>query len=163
MGKYIKSFSNHNDYEDFTYSDDYIRPNTSYCKSENEVHYNPVPHYAKLYYQGDVVGETEICYDENTGYYGCDDGFYGRQSIALFSSSQPHDYRIDTIEIDMFNGASNVSVSSPRIPITWSMDGNIFRAECTEEYYRGSNTGFTITYTCKGNVFQTSILINDES
>ena len=43
MGKYIKSFSNHNDYEDFTHSDDYIRPNTSYCKSENEVHYNPIP------------------------------------------------------------------------------------------------------------------------
>ena len=35
MAKYLKAFENHNDYEDFTYSDDYIRPNVSYCQNEN--------------------------------------------------------------------------------------------------------------------------------
>lgn len=160
MGKYIKSFSNHNDYEDFTHSDDYIRPNTSYCKSENEVHYNPVPHYAKLYYQGDVVGETEICYDKNTGYYGCDDGFYGRQSIAVTSNGQ----NFDAIEIHMFNGATITSVKRyNNQDIQYVMNGDTFRVDSTIESGVDWYSGFTITYTCKGNVFQTSVLINDES
>ena len=160
MGKYIKSFSNHNDYEDFTYSDDYIRPNTSYCKSENEVHYNPIPHYAKLFYQGDVVGETEICYDESTGYYGCYDGFYGRQSIAVTSNGQD----FDAIEIHMFNGATITSVKRyNNQDIQYVMNGDTFRVDLTIESEVDWYSGFSITYTCKGNVFQTSVLINDES
>lgn len=47
MGKYIKLFNNHNEYQQFlgqpscdgTYS--IITPNISYCEEENETHYNP--------------------------------------------------------------------------------------------------------------------------
>ena len=40
MGKYLKKFNTHADYETFI-SDDFIKPNVSYCVQENEVHYNP--------------------------------------------------------------------------------------------------------------------------
>lgn len=41
MGKYIKKFDTHSDYEDFVQTEDYILPNVSLCEQENEVHYNP--------------------------------------------------------------------------------------------------------------------------
>ena len=45
MGKkqnFIRRFDNHSDYETFTGSTDFIRPNVSACVSEKEIHYNPV-------------------------------------------------------------------------------------------------------------------------
>lgn len=39
--KYIKNFENHTEYEAFTGTTAFIKPNVSLCKEENEVHYNP--------------------------------------------------------------------------------------------------------------------------
>ena len=41
MGKYIKLFENHTQYETFTATTEFIKPNVSHCKEEVEVHYNP--------------------------------------------------------------------------------------------------------------------------
>lgn len=43
MGKYIKKFDTHSDYEDFIETEDFIKPNVSYCVDNVEVHYNPIP------------------------------------------------------------------------------------------------------------------------
>jgi hypothetical protein len=40
MGKYIKKFDTHSDYEDFIETADFIKPNVSYCVDNVEVHYN---------------------------------------------------------------------------------------------------------------------------
>lgn len=50
MGKYIKKFDTHSDYEDFIETEDFIKPNVSYCVDNVDVHYNPTPHdYSKDY------------------------------------------------------------------------------------------------------------------
>lgn len=41
MKEYIKLFNNHQEYEAFTSTDKFIRPNVSHCIEENDVHYNP--------------------------------------------------------------------------------------------------------------------------
>ena len=41
MEKYIKLFETHSEYETFTNTGDFLKPNVSYCKQQNEVHYNP--------------------------------------------------------------------------------------------------------------------------
>ena len=41
MGKYIKLFETHTEYEAFTQTEDFILPNVSHCITENHVHYNP--------------------------------------------------------------------------------------------------------------------------
>lgn len=48
MGKYIKVFENHSDYQAFTQTEDFLLPNVSYCEAENEVHYNPLYKYITL-------------------------------------------------------------------------------------------------------------------
>ena len=40
MGKYLKLFETHAEYESFIQTD-YDKPNVSYCEDNNEVHYNP--------------------------------------------------------------------------------------------------------------------------
>ena len=50
MGKYLKLFSNHAEYDAFLETEDFIKPNVSHCIQENDVHYNPIPHdYSKDY------------------------------------------------------------------------------------------------------------------
>ena len=39
--KYLKKFENHTQYESFTATTDFIKPNVSLCETEGEVHYNP--------------------------------------------------------------------------------------------------------------------------
>jgi hypothetical protein len=39
--KYIKKFENHEEYEAFTGTSEFVLPNVSLCVNENEVHYNP--------------------------------------------------------------------------------------------------------------------------
>jgi len=41
MGKYIKLFETHAAYNAYINGSDKVLPNVSYCKNENEVHYNP--------------------------------------------------------------------------------------------------------------------------
>ena len=38
--KYVKLFETHEEYVTFTKSDDYIKPNVSYCDDNDEIHYN---------------------------------------------------------------------------------------------------------------------------
>ena len=41
MRKFLKTFDNHSQYDDFTGTTEFILPNVSHCITENEVHYNP--------------------------------------------------------------------------------------------------------------------------
>lgn len=41
MGKYIKTFDAHSEYETFTGTTGFVKPNVSHCIQENDVHYNP--------------------------------------------------------------------------------------------------------------------------
>lgn len=50
MGKYLKKFEDHTEYETYINGSDVILPNVSLCKNQNDVHYNPIPHnYANDY------------------------------------------------------------------------------------------------------------------
>ena len=41
--KYLKKFENHTQYESYI-ATDFAKPNVSYCVTEGDVHYNPIPH-----------------------------------------------------------------------------------------------------------------------
>ena len=41
MGKYIKLFNTHSEYETYINGSDKILPNVSYCEDNDEVHFNP--------------------------------------------------------------------------------------------------------------------------
>ena len=41
MGKYLKLFETHSEYNTYINGNDKVLPNVSYCEDNNEVHYNP--------------------------------------------------------------------------------------------------------------------------
>lgn len=60
MGKYIKKFDTHSDYEDFIETEDFIKPNVSYCVDNVEVHYNPLILPKDQYLTFDVITDGTI-------------------------------------------------------------------------------------------------------
>ena len=59
MGKYIKLFETHDDYLDFTETEDFVLPNVSYCEDRiDEVHYNPLVVVEPLIVVYNVYDET---------------------------------------------------------------------------------------------------------
>ena len=67
MGKYIKLFQTHSEYETYIGGGEAILPNVSYCKDNNDVHYNPYVPYAdpRLIAKFNVTSTespTQICY-----------------------------------------------------------------------------------------------------
>lgn len=62
MKEYIKLFNNHQEYEAFTQTDKFKRPNVSHCIEENEVHYNPFIHDYSLDYL------TFVALENNTSF-----------------------------------------------------------------------------------------------
>ena len=68
MAKHLKLFQAHSEYSAFINTEDFIKPNVSYCVSENEVHYNPIPDYSKMYFTVEAVesGDFSLYYDYET-------------------------------------------------------------------------------------------------
>ena len=60
MGKYLKLFDTHAEYESFIQTD-FDRPNVSYCMDNDEVHYNPLPYqgFCKLALNDGSIVELE--------------------------------------------------------------------------------------------------------
>ena len=61
MGKYLKLFENHSDYETYIASSDKVLPNVSYCEDNQDVHYNPYikPLFCKLTLNDNSIVEIE--------------------------------------------------------------------------------------------------------
>lgn len=53
--KHLNYFNSHSEYTDPT-----IKPNVSYCKQEDEVHYNPIPDYSKDYLTFTIISNGTI-------------------------------------------------------------------------------------------------------
>ena len=58
MGKYLKLFDTHSDYNTYITGQDKVLPNVSYCDNENEVHYNPYTD-PRLIVEYTVVDDSE--------------------------------------------------------------------------------------------------------
>ena len=73
---YLRKFETHNDYVDFTESEEFIKPNVSVCDEEDEVHYNPIiPHdYSQDYLTFVALEDGTFTFSGNAMQYSIDDG-----------------------------------------------------------------------------------------
>lgn len=97
--KYLKSFLNHSEYTATTITD---KPNTSYCKAEREVHFNPyiIPIVTAKFNVTDESNPTPImCYTAKTGSY--------------FSKIE-----IDGVKYETFDSAYTLSVGEHTVVYT---------------------------------------------
>ena len=77
MAKYLRLFENHQEYESFTETEEFIKPNVSYCEQENEVHYNGTPYVTVINVENIVKNSTTdeshamiSSYEDNAFSYG---------------------------------------------------------------------------------------------
>lgn len=80
MAENLKLFNEHSEYEGFIQTDDFTRPNVSYCIEEDEVHYNPIipPDYSKEYLTFVAKADSTFSFggtiEQNTLSYSLDNG-----------------------------------------------------------------------------------------
>ena len=78
MNEHIKLFETHSDYEEYINSQDKILPNVSFCKNQEEIHYNEKPHDYSQDYLTFVIktsGTFDIYpADADNVYYSIDNG-----------------------------------------------------------------------------------------
>ena len=73
MGKYLKLFKTHTEYQTYAQSGDMIKPNVSYCEDNNEVHYNPWT-YAEAYLTFVALEDGTFTLSGNAVSYSLDNG-----------------------------------------------------------------------------------------
>ena len=71
MGKYLKSFNSHSEYQQYIQSNDKVLPNVSYCKDNDEVHYNPwvETRVVAKFNVTDTSSATDIMYNDATSQF----------------------------------------------------------------------------------------------
>lgn len=67
MAKYLKLFENHLQYESFTQTEEFIKPNVSHCIVENEVHYNPIETMLVVKFNLETSENLKIIYSYDDG------------------------------------------------------------------------------------------------
>ena len=126
------------------------------------MHYNPLKHFAKLYNGSELIDRTDIVYDNDGDT--SNPNFY---HSVLFSDIRLNGGYYTAIELDLFNGVSNVQItandetSEPSTSgFTYSMNGNI-RIESTEGAWNKSNHTFSVSFTnSEGQESGCVVLIN---
>ena len=110
MGKYIKKFDTHSDYEDFIETEDFIKPNVSYCVNDVEVHYNPVDPYNGHTYidlglpSGTLWATMNVGANSETDYgnyymYGMGSKTYNSTDTSYDGTENPLDLSKDTANV----------------------------------------------------------------
>lgn len=90
MGKHLKLFEAHSDYNAYINSQDKVLPNVSYCENENEVHYNPF-----------VVAQPLIVTYNVTNASNPTVLFYDSEDAGFPVSSIYDKIEIDDVEVDI--------------------------------------------------------------
>ena len=117
--KHIKLFNQHSDYETYINSSDKVLPNVSYCKDNNDVHYNPIVIETRLIAKYNVEDDSEptLLY----GYY-AEEGEEESWIIGteLFDKIEIDGVEVSISDIDSNNGNYQLSEGEHTVKYTLS-------------------------------------------
>ena len=132
--KYIRNFENHTKYDEDRQN--LILPNISFCKQENEVHYNPSPMNVITYQATEKLTEAIVKPYPTDGLHS--NAFSGSSGQQLTMESHTFENGVGTIEFDgdiasigtyAFNGCSGIT--SVTIPNSVTSIGRYAFASCS--------------------------------
>ena len=171
MGKYIKTFNYHSEYGNFANRGGMDTPNTSYCIDNNHVHYMPKQHYLIAYDANGneltkfIVEFIDISEAAIENGYRCikyyNDKWVNRGSFPLYA----YESTIDSIEVDFYLGADNVSVTCgcQAITFNWAFNNNKVSITDITGFDNESCNGIyiNITYSLNGINYTTQIAFEE--
>ena len=114
--KYLKLFNTHAEYEAFTATTEFIKPNVSHCVQENEVHYNPIapPQETRLMVTYNVEDASEPTYIY--GYYV--DGEDSILGVDMFDKVEIDGTEVSVADLDAAEGMYQLSIGEHTIAYT---------------------------------------------
>lgn len=153
--KYLKSFENHSQYETFTQSDGFIKPNVSHCIEEDEEHYTPYT-YADEYLTFDALEDGTFTFTLN-------------KEVST-DEVQSISYSLDGGKNWVTTGNANnqtVTITTPTVSrgnsVIWKGDANklVKNASLSNGVPLGATViSSTNSFNAKGNIM--SLLYGDE-
>ncbi len=153
MGKYIKEFSNHTEYEEFVDQIDFNlqTPNISLCNRQNEVHYSP---YEKHDYSQDYL-TFEIVKDGNL-YYSQDGSSSGSHSAMSIQYSVDNGTTWSTLFSKTY---SPINVTSGQ-KVLFKGNNQEYLIDNTNYFYFGGTAYFNLSGNIKSLISFNSTLSN---
>ena len=140
MGKYIKAFETHTDYTAFTQTEDFIRPNVSYCETQNEVHYNPILPDNRLF----ITYNVEDASNPTKLYYYFNENNLGFTGINLFDKIEIDGVEVTISDIDADEGYYDLTAGEHTVAYTLKDPTITGNTRINNEFiYRASFDGCT--------------------
>ena len=117
MGKYLKLFTNHNEYLAFTHTEGYLLPNVSHCFTEKDVHYNPITTETRLmvtYNVSDASNATQLYFY----YVGEGDADPSAFAVNMFDKVEIDGTEVAVADLDADNGTYDFGVGEHTVAYT---------------------------------------------
>ena len=116
--KYLKLFNTHAEYEAFTATTEFIKPNVSHCVQENEVHYNPfVPSETRLMVTYNVEDASQ---PTRLYYYEAEEGNeeWWTRGIDMFDKVEIDGTEVSVADLDAAEGMYQLTVGEHTVAYT---------------------------------------------
>ena len=150
---YLKLFQTHEEYEAFVSGGTMVRPNVSHCVSENEVHYNPIPHdYSKDYLTFVALQDGQFGFNtsiSNVISYSLDEGktwteLENGSHTPTVTAGNKIMWKGELEEIDERNGVGSFGSSG-----RFDVQGNVMSLLYGDNFEEQTNTSRLVYLFCK--------------
>lgn len=137
--EYIRFFNEHSEYEDFTKTDEYIKPNVSYCEMEDEAHYSPYVHdYSQDYLTFRALEDGTFTFSVNDIEYSMDEGDNWTTLTAGASTPTINNGNTILLRATNLTPVSGTGIGTFSSTGRFDVEGNIFSLISGDDYMSGA-------------------------
>ena len=137
--EYIRFFNEHSEYEDFTKTDEYIKPNVSYCEMEDEAHYSPYVHdYSQDYLTFRALEDGTFTFSVNDIEYSMDEGDNWATLTAGASTPTINNGNTVLLKATNLTPVSGTGIGTFSSTGRFDVEGNIFSIVSGDDYMSGA-------------------------
>ena len=137
--EYIRFFNEHSEYEDFTQTDEYIKPNVSYCEMEDEAHYSPYVHdYSQDYLTFRALEDGTFTFSVNDIEYSMDEGDNWATLTAGASTPTINNGNTILLRATNLTPVSGTGIGTFSSTGRFDVEGNIFSLISGDDYMSGA-------------------------
>lgn len=112
--RYLRTFGNHNNYEDFIETETFVKPNVSYCIQQNEVHYNPIETRLVVKYNVTDVSQPTLLYY----YFNYSGASYSFLGVDMFDKVEIDGVEVSITDLDTASGQIQLSAGEHTVKYT---------------------------------------------
>lgn len=110
MKRYVRVFQEHEDYSNFTRTEDFMLPNVSYCINENDVHYNPIETRLVVKYNVEDASQSTQLYQYSD--------YCNIKGVNMFDKVEIDGTNIPVVDLDTNNASYQLTAGEHTVKYT---------------------------------------------